>query len=58
MSSTKKQLPLSRYCCAQCGKRLRGSSTDGGYVYSRFTGNRYCPALTCKPKKTRHKEDA
>jgi hypothetical protein len=56
MSSTKK--PLSRYCCAQCGKRLRGSSTDGGYVYSRFTGNRYCPALTCKPRKTDTRRNA
>ena len=56
MSSTKKQLPLSRYCCAQCGKRLRGSSTDGGYVYSRFTGNRYCIGMeACRARAKKRK---
>jgi hypothetical protein len=29
---------LTRYRCAICGARLR----EGGYVYSRFTGSRYC----------------
>jgi len=46
MSTTKPK--LTRYTCAQCGKQLRE-----GYVYSRFTGNRYCPALTCKPRRAK-----
>jgi hypothetical protein len=53
MAEKAKPLPLSRYHCDLCGKRLRGTSQNGGYVYSRFTGKRYCPALTCKPKGVR-----
>lgn len=36
------------YHCALCGKRLK----ENQWIYSRFTGNRYCPN-DCKPKRKR-----
>jgi hypothetical protein len=50
MAKTKQK--LSDYRCAQCGRRL----PQDEWVYSRFTGNRYC--LEGKCKKPRHKGDA
>lgn len=40
---------LTRYRCALCGRRLR----EGAYVYSRWTGNRYCATIDCKTKRKR-----
>jgi hypothetical protein len=36
---------FTKFRCALCGKRL----AEGGYVYSRFTRNRYCVPM-CKKK--------
>jgi len=37
----------SAYRCARCGRRLK----VGQYVYSKFTGQRYCFAGHCKGDK-------
>jgi hypothetical protein len=37
-------MSVSVYKCDRCGRRLK----DGRWVYSRFTGHRYCFAGHCK----------
>ncbi len=37
------------YCCARCGRRLK--LEPGRYVYSTFTGERYCLVGHCKGDK-------
>ena len=41
---------LSDYRCAQCGRRL----PQDEWVYSRFTGNRYCLEGKCRSNRTAH----
>jgi hypothetical protein len=47
----KAKVKLSDYSCAQCGRRLPQEE----WVYSRFTGNRYCLEGQCKAKKKKVK---
>jgi hypothetical protein len=39
----------SAFNCARCGRKLK----DGRWVYSRFTGHRYCFAGHCKGDRKR-----
>jgi len=44
--------PKAGYSCALCGKRVR----EGQYVYSRFTGNRYCIGMeACRARAKKRK---
>jgi hypothetical protein len=42
----KVKVKLSGFRCALCGRKLPIEE----YVYSRFTGNRYCLEGKCKPR--------
>jgi hypothetical protein len=48
------KVKLSRFKCGKCGRTL----PQDRYVFSRFTGERYCYEGECKKTPTRRKGDA